>query len=437
MKKTRVLTTILALSVIVTMFAGCQNTTAATGTTKESTTGDTGGAAAQDTTTAQTTGEKPTIVLSRWAGPHADDQKTVLAKYPDAIVKVDDIDYGNLKQKQIQSMSSSADYDLVWAQEIWMPEYISKGWLMPLDEFVAKDKVDLSIYSPAMVDMNKVDGKLYAMPTFAQTLILTYNKEWFEKEGQKVPTTVDELIAVAKYFKEKGTGIAIPAGQGQPSADIFAQFLYSAGGDYFDKDGKINLTSPEALYAANLWDELCEYSIDGSLTWQHDQVSQAIREEQAPFGITVTGLSGQDSMPDVSKIVDKVGYAVIPGSKLVSGCVSYWSWAVAANSKNPEAAFKVAAWLTSAEVEKEQAMMNGQISAVSSLADDAEIVAKIPYLPATNETLKNAKTQPTSASATAIFEPLAAALSEIASSDKPSADIFAGLQEQLKDVTNK
>ena len=109
MKKTRVLSTILALSVIVTMFAGCQNTTAATGTTKESAAGDTSGAAVQETTTAQTTGEKPTIVLSRWAGPHADDQKTVLAKYPDAIVKVDDIDYGNLKQKQIQSMSSSAD----------------------------------------------------------------------------------------------------------------------------------------------------------------------------------------------------------------------------------------------------------------------------------------------------------------------------------------
>ena len=119
----------------------------------------------------------------------------------------------------------------------------------------------------------------------------------------------------------------------------------------------------------------------------------------------------------------------------VAGCVSYWSWCVAANSKNPEAAFKLAAWLTSAEVEKEQAMMNGQITAVTSLADDAEVVAKIPFLPATNETLKNAKTQPTSASAAAIFEPLMAALSEIASSDAASSDVFAALQDKVKDIT--
>ncbi len=432
--KNRLLGTILALLMVVGMFAGCaapQNTPAATEKPSEAVVDE-----SPATEAPQADAEKPTIVLSRWAGPHADDQKTVLASYADATAKVDDIDYGNLKQKQMQSMSSSADYDLVWAQEIWLPEYIENGWLMPMDDMVAADGIDLGMYSPAMVEMNRgADGKLYALPTFAQTLILTYNKEWFEREGQKVPTTVEELLAVAKYFKEKGTGIALPAMQGQASADLFAQLLYSAGGDYFGADGKVNMLSEEALYAADLWDQLCQYSMDGSLTWHHDQVSQAIREENAPFGITVTGLSGQDSNPELSKIVDKVGYAPIPGKVKVAGCVSYWSWCVAANSKNPEAAFKLAAWLTSAEVEKEQALMNGQITAVTSLADDAEVVAKIPFLPATNETLKNAKTQPTSASAAAIFEPLMAALSEIASSDAAPADVFAALQDKVKDIT--
>ena len=386
---------------------------------------------------AAATAEKPTVVLSRWAGPHADDQKTVLAEYPDAIVKVDDVDYGNLKVKQIQSLSTSADYDLVWASEIWLAEYVSKGWFLPLNDMISKYKVDLSIFSKAMVDMNTTDGKLYAIPTFAQTLILTYNKEWFEKEGQKVPTTVDELLAVAKYFKEKGTGIAIPAMQGQAAADLYGQILYSAGGDYFGSDGKVNLLSGEAIYAAEVWDKLCEYSITGSLTWHHDQVSAAVREEVAPIGITITGLSGLDSDPKMSKIVDKVGYATIPGKKSVVGVVSYWSWGVAKNSKNPEAAFKLAVWLVSPEVEKKQALMNGQIGAISSLAQDSEVVAKMPFLPATSETLANAKTQPTSVSAGKIFEPLIAALSEIASTNKAPKDVLAKLQNDLKDVTSK
>ena len=81
--------------------------------------------------------------------------------------------------------------------------------------------------------------------------------------------------------------------------------------------------------------------------------------------------------------------------------------------------------------------MNGQITAVTSLAQDSDVVAKLPFLPATNETLTNAKTQPTNASATVIFEPLAVALSEVASSDKDVATIFTALQDKVKDVTNK
>ena len=226
-----------------------------------------------------------------------------------------------------------------------------------------------------MVEMNRKDGKLYGFPTFAQTFILTYNKEWFEREGQKVPETVDELIQVAKYFKEKGTGIAIPASQGQAAADLYAQFLYSAGGDYFNDEGKLDLLSDEAIYAAELWDELCKYSITGSLTWHHDQVSQSIREEAAPFGITISGLSGLDSDPESSKIVDKVGYAPVPDKELVAGC-ELLVMVYCENSKNLEEAFKLAAWLTSPEIEKKQAMMNGQITAVSSLAEDQEVVEK-------------------------------------------------------------
>jgi ABC-type glycerol-3-phosphate transport system substrate-binding protein len=379
--------------------------------------------------------DKPTIVASRWAGPHADDQKAVCQQYTDAVIKIDDIDYGNLKQKQITSMSSSADYDLVWASEVWLPEYVSKGWLMPLDEFVKNNGTDLSAYSAGMVAADTFDGKLYALPTFAQTLILTVNKEWFDREGQKIPATVDELIATAKYFKEKGTGIAIPATQGQAACDLFAQLLYSAGGDYFDEGGKLNLTSAEAVRAMTLYKELCTYSMDGSATWHHDQVSEAVRTEKAPFGITVTGLSGLDSDPEQSAIVEKVAYAPIPGDKLVAGCVSYWSWAVAANSKNPEAAYKFAAWLVSPATEKAQTLMNGQITAVSALATDADVVAKTPFLPAASETLANAKTQPTSSSAAAIFEPLAATLSQVATTDVTAEDALKALQEQLKDVT--
>ena len=177
----------------------------------------------------------------RWAGTNADVQKEIAKKYKDAKIVVDDIDYENLKQKQIRA-ERIAEYDLIWVAE-GAAKYVANNWLLPLDDYVKKSGVDMNNYSAGITKINTINGKLYAMPDMLQGLILTYDKDWFNKEGQKLPTTVEELISVAKYFKEKGTGIAIPAKQGQAATDVFSTILYSAGGDYFDENGNLNLLS--------------------------------------------------------------------------------------------------------------------------------------------------------------------------------------------------
>lgn len=375
------------------------------------------------------------LVVSRWSGPHADDQKKILAEYDGPEVKMDDVDYGNLKQKQIQSLSTSGDYDLVWVHETWLQDYVAKDFLLPLNDLVDSKDTDLSIYSDAMIESNTVDGEFYAFPTFAQTYMITYNKEWFEKEGQKVPTTPEELVETAKYFKEQGTGIALPAMQGAAAVDVFSALLYSYGGDYFNEAGELDLTSEAAQKAFTLWKDLCDNSMTGSLTWHNDQVSQAIREEKAPFGITISGLANMDIDPEVSLIKDKVGYAPIPGGVENVSVVTYWSWAVAKNSENQEAAYDLAAWMTSPEVEKELALINGQITAVKSLAEDSEVVESIPVLPVANEILATAKPQPSTGDASKILEALQATLSEIGAAGADPAEAAEALQETFSGAT--
>lgn len=371
------------------------------------------------------------LVISRWAGPHADDQKKVLEKYEDATVKMDDIDYGNLKQKQIQSLSTSGDYDLVWIHETWLKDYVEKDFLLPLNDLVKEKGTDLSLYSDSMIANNTIDGEFYAFPTFAQTYMLTYNKEWFEKEGQSVPETPEDLVEVAKYFKKQGTGIALPAMQGSAAVDVFSSILYSYGGDYFDAEGNLDLTSEPMQKSFALWKDLCDNSMAGSLTWHNDQVSQAVREEKAPFGITISGLANMDVDPETSLITDKVGYAPIPGGEKNVGVVTYWSWGIAKNSKNPEAAYDLAAWLTSEETEKEQALMNGQITAVKSLAEDSEVVENIPVLPVANEILATAQPQPSTGDSSKILEALQATLSEIGAAGTDPVEAAEALQETL------
>lgn len=49
---------------------------------------------------------------------------------------------------------------------------------------------------------------------------------------------VEELIEVAAHFKAKGSGIAVPAKQGNASTTLFSQLLFSDGGDYVTADRK-------------------------------------------------------------------------------------------------------------------------------------------------------------------------------------------------------
>lgn len=375
-----------------------------------------------------------TVAGSRWAGPNADTQKEIVKQYDNGTIVIDDIDYNNLKEKQILSMSSSGEYDLIWVPEVWLPEYVENGWVLPLDEYVERDSFPMDDYLGGIVDIGKVDGTLYAMPDMMQGLIMTYNMEWLEREGQSIPTTWDELIALAKYFKDSGTGIGLPVMQGQAAMDLFAMILYSNEGDYFDENGNLALTSEACLEAAQQYAELCQYAMAGSATWHNDQVSEAIRTGKCPFGITLSGLAGLDADPDGSVITDSVAYGAMPGAKKTAGCICTWSWAIAANSKNPDAAWEAVKYLISEDVEKQMAVGVGHTSAVKALAEDADVLAAEPFLPALSEQMAEGKTQPLDAAASALSDPLQAVLSEIAASGTDPVAAFTKLQNDLQDT---
>lgn len=352
---------------------------------------------------------------------------------------IDDVDYGNMKSKQIlsfQSAQGDSTYDAVWVDCKWMGEYTSNGYLLPIDEYVEAAGLDLSMYASGMLDgCYGADGKLYGLPTYAQTLILTYDQEALKRSGMDVPQTAEELVALAKWFKEnEGTGIALPAKQGTASTQVFAQLLFSSNGDFFDADGKLALNGEAALYAAKMYDELCSYGVDGILAWHHDEVCEAVRTGVAPIGITISGLLNQNSDPELSLIVDTAGYTPLPGSNGAAGNNAFWVWGVAANSPDPKEAVDFIIWLTSAETEKKQTLMNQQISAVNALSEDAEVLEKTPFLPVVMQALADGKMYPVGSNIQEMTDALIIGLSEIASTDVDSADVMNRIVDDLKDV---
>lgn len=439
-------TILLTILMAASIMAGCATPTAAP------TVAATQAPAVQPATAAPATAapatqapaEPITLTISRWAGPHADDQIEVLKKFTQETgiqVKVDAIDYGQLYEKQTLNMSGKTGaYDLVWNQEIWTPKYVSLGYLAPMDQFfndpAVKTKVpyfDLANYNQSLIKTDTFDGKLYGLPTFIQTPVLVYNKAMFEAAGIAIPDqwTWEATLKAAQAFKAKGSGIAVPAKQGMAAVDVFAAIMRSNGGDYFDASGKLALTQTADIEAAQFWKDLSAVSMQGSATWHWDEVNKAVQSGQAPIGITISGLLNQLEDPANSTVAGKIGYAPLPYNKKTFGTMSLWSWSVTADSKHPQEAFQLAAWLTSKDTEKAMALKDGQISAVVSLFTDPDLTPNMPWLPAISAALENSATQPLSDNAPQLTNKMAEILSGIFSGTMTPQAAFEQAQKEL------
>jgi len=386
------------------------------------------------------TGNKIELVISRWAGPNADDQGALLKQFENETgihVRMDAIDYFQLHQKQTLNLSGKTGaYDLIFAQEVWLPDYATSGYLLPLDDFVKDESLSgkdfqFEDFNPNLIKINTIGGKLYGLPAFVQTPLMVYNKELLQKAGVQPPKTWEETLAVAKALHDKGKGIALPAKQGLAAVDVWIALARSNNGNYFDQQGKLNLVTPENIETVNYWKNLVAVSMKGSTNWHFDEVNKALQFGEAPIGITISGLCGPLEDEQQSKVAGKLGYAALPYKLRPFGTLSVWSWCVAADSRHPKEAYRLAAWLTGKSVEKQLNVKDGQIGGRQSLLSDGELVSKEPWLPAVNEALKNADTQPLQKSAPKLMEAMQAALSGVAVNGADAKDQLEQVQKAL------
>jgi multiple sugar transport system substrate-binding protein len=361
-----------------------------------------------------------TLTLSRFAGPWSDASVKVLegfTKETGIKVRVDAIDYAQVQQKQILNMQGkTGGYDVVYVPENWYQQYVEAGYLSPLDDLlkepgVAPQGFTTDEYVPAAMKITTIDGKVYGLPDSTQTDLLCYDKSKLQEAGLQPPETWADLLQVAKYFKEHGSGIAMPARQGTAIVDMLITLTRGNGGSLFDAGGKLDLTNPAVVQAADYLQQLMKYSLDGSTAWHYDETTKALQFGQAPVGVCLSGLASATEDPKLSKVAGKLGYEAMPHSKAVGGYLLTWNYSVAADSKHQKDAAKLVAWLTSKPAQaKMWSLYPGPLSLRNDMFDDPAQTAKYPWMPAVKAGLGNAATPPLSANAAKLFDALGAAL---------------------------
>ncbi|NOZ28112.1 MAG: ABC transporter substrate-binding protein [Chloroflexi bacterium] len=173
--------------------------------------------------------------------------------------------YGELVQKLQAALAANEVPDVVLLDSPFVVLFAKDGVLVPLDDFVADPDTGLDIDNmlSGLISDCYYQEKLYALPLMRSTPLLYYNRDMFKEVGlpDRVPDTWDEFREFSKVLTKEEDGQIVRQGvsftMGRTSAHWYFQAaIYSFGGEVSDEDFNILLEEPEAVAAAQFWQDL-------------------------------------------------------------------------------------------------------------------------------------------------------------------------------------
>lgn len=290
-------------------------------------------------------------------------------------------------QKMIVAMSSDEAPDVIKHGNQTVIQYAKNGLVEPMVDYIDKEGFDLSIYSDQAIGANQVDDGLYALPLDAYTIQMYYNKTLLKEAGYtEPPKTMEEMYEMAvKATKADGNGNIDVLGYPLfPYASARQELIYGFGGRWWDENSKPTPNDQGILDSLNMNVKFREEFGGKALDSFIGTANTNRYTEQDMFfqGKQLFRLDGSwlpTMMKNFNSEVD-YGITLVPGTEAhpeYRGVSRFEtdSIAITAMSKNKEGAWDFAKWLCSAEGAKIINLGTGNLPAVKSLYDDADILA--------------------------------------------------------------
>lgn len=305
-------------------------------------------------------------------------------------------------QYKLWLAAGNTDIDVYQTDVIWAPQLADQ--FLDLSE-AAKDVV--GDHFPSIIESQTVNGKLVALPAFTDAPALYYRKDLLEKYGKSVPTTWAELEATAKEIMDAERAAGNPEMwgflfQGNAYEGLTCNALEwvksFGGGQIVEPDGTISINNEQAAAAIDMvagW--VGTISPEGNLAYMEEesrgvwQLGNAVFHRNWPYAYSLG--NGSDS-----PIAGKFDVAPLPAGEgpdaRSAATLGGWNVAVSKYSPDPDAAIELALYLSSAEVQKERALMQSNLPTIEALYDDADIAAGQPIIPNWKEIFQNAVPRP-------------------------------------------
>ena len=322
-------------------------------------------------------------------------------------------------------------------------QYYGAGWLEPLNAYVGEPAQVMKPYLPAYAAANVIDGKIAALPAFADAMFMYYRKDLLDKHKIAEPKTWDELAAAAKKVQaaENDPNLQGLSIQGAPIEGAVCTFLlpyWSQGRDFNDAKGKLTLDKAAAVKGLNQWLAMVDQGVikrNVAEVKTPDTVNE-FKAGQVLFAIN-WGFAWDRFQGDAdSKVQGKVGVMPLPavaGGKSAT-CVGGWQWAVSAFSKNKAEAAKLVKFMASPEASKFLAVEGSLLPTYEPVYTDAEVVKAVPWFKDAAQVVTAGRSRPLSRDYGQVSDVIRTTTSAVLARSKKPEEGVAEIEGRLQRV---
>jgi len=271
------------------------------------------------------------VVINEYRNQNPD----VTVNYEDrSVVKAD-----QYKETVIGRLKEGGAPDVILVHNSWMP-YI-KDYLEPMPSSIISAQDYSQKYYPPITESAIIDGKVYAVPSYYDGLVLVYNKDHFDEIDQVTPPTAWEefrRIALAlTVMSDNGEFVRAGAAIGTAdNIDFFSDII----GLMFAQAGVI---VPDNIDSKSAQDALSFYTLfarsDGIWSSSLQEASKAFSAEKVSMIFVPTW-----DLLDIVKARPEMNIGVAPVPQAIAdrpvSWGSFWMYAVPKSSSNKNAAWK-------------------------------------------------------------------------------------------------
>lgn len=259
--------------------------------------------------------------------------------------------------------------DVFWMHSNEIYKYGSNDMLLNLDEYIARDSIDLTKFPEGLVDIYNVNESQYAIPKDFDTIGLWYNKTMFDEAGLSYPDetwTWETLREAAETLTNEETGqYGISAGL--TNQEGYYNFVYQNGGTILKDDSTSGYDLPETIEALDYY---FSFIHDGLSPESYtDTDSRAYLEN----GVAAMALFGSWQLPgflDNEYLVNNFDVAPLPTKDGVTKTIyNGLGNTIDANTDTPEEAWLFLSYLSSEPAQRKASELGIAISAYEGTAE--------------------------------------------------------------------